>query len=338
MPVVRLAEKFSVGYAYATSLLSYMVDGAPRPFSATFAVTNRCNLRCEYCNCPFIDPSHLSLEQVDVLFDRLQGMGVRRLGLAGGEPLLRHDLGEIIARAKQRGFFVSVNSNLTLYDRNPEPLGHADLVYTSLDGDRAAHNRARGERAYDGVVDGIKDLVRRGKPVIAICVVTEHSIGQAEVLLEQAERLGYRMHFQPQCVDTEIVRGEVSASVSNEELRAFWRRLLESKRMGRPIVSSTPYLELLSQWNDFSISAYYDSQTRCPAGHGYIYIDPQANAFACAYTKGQTPPVNLLANDWRESWDRQNPCTRCTVGPMLEFNLLFQRPLTAALESIRSYG
>ena len=79
-------------------------------------------------------------------------------------------------------------------------------------------------------------------------------------------------------------------------------------------------------------------QTRCPAGHGYIYIDPQANAFACAYTKGQTPPVNLLANDWRESWDRQNPCTRCTVGPMLEFNLLFQRPLTAVLESIRSYG
>ena len=107
---MRLGEKLSVGYAYATSLLSYMVDGAPRPFSATFAVTNRCNLRCEYCNCPFIDPSHLTLEQIDVLFDRLQKMGVRRLGLAGGEPLLRRDLGEIIARAKRRGFFVSVNS------------------------------------------------------------------------------------------------------------------------------------------------------------------------------------------------------------------------------------
>ena len=36
---VRLADRIAVGYAYGTSLLSYMVDGAPRPFSATFAVT-----------------------------------------------------------------------------------------------------------------------------------------------------------------------------------------------------------------------------------------------------------------------------------------------------------
>ena len=45
----------ALGYAYGASLLAYMVDGTPRPFSATFAVTNRCNLRCGYCNCPFID-------------------------------------------------------------------------------------------------------------------------------------------------------------------------------------------------------------------------------------------------------------------------------------------
>jgi MoaA/NifB/PqqE/SkfB family radical SAM enzyme len=108
---VRLADKLAIGYAYGTSLLAYMVDGQPRPFSATFAVTNRCNLRCDYCNCPFIDPTNLDLGQIEVLFDRLQSMGVRRLGLAGGEPMLRADLGEIIAAAKRRRFFVSVDSN-----------------------------------------------------------------------------------------------------------------------------------------------------------------------------------------------------------------------------------
>ena len=89
---MRLVDRIAVGYAYGTSLLSYMVDGAPRPFSATFAVTNRCNLRCEYCNCPYIDPSHLGLSEIGVLFERLRTMGVRRLGLAGGEPMLRADL------------------------------------------------------------------------------------------------------------------------------------------------------------------------------------------------------------------------------------------------------
>jgi MoaA/NifB/PqqE/SkfB family radical SAM enzyme len=180
--------------------------------------------------------------------------------------------------------------------------------------------------------------VRTGKPVIAICVVTEHSIEQAEHLLAQAERLGIRMHFQPQCVDTDVVRGSVPASLTGERLRAFWRRLLEDKRAGRPVVSSTAYLEYLAAWRDFSVSAYHDPAVRCPAGYGYLYVDPQGRGWACAYTKGKMTPVDLLADDWRTAWNRETPCTACTVGPMLEFNMLFQRPLSAALEGMRAYG
>jgi MoaA/NifB/PqqE/SkfB family radical SAM enzyme len=335
---VRLAEKLGIGYAYGSSLLAYMVDGPPRPFSATFAVTNRCNLRCAYCNCPFIDPTHLDLEQIDVLFRRLRTMGVRRLGLAGGEPMMRNDLGEIVALAKREQFWVSINSNLTLFDRHPERLAGADLVYTSLDGDADAHVAARGDRSYDGVTGAIARLVAGGKPVIAICVVTEHSIDQADDLLRRAEAGGYRMHFQPQCVDTDVVRGSVSPALSNARLRAFWSHLLDEKRRGRPIVSSTPYLEFLSEWDDFSVSAYHDPSVRCPAGRGYLYVDPLGKAYACAYTKRKMEAVDLLAQDWRVAWDRETPCTTCTVGPMLEFNMLFKRPLAAALEGLRAYG
>jgi hypothetical protein len=54
--------------------------------------------------------------------------------------------------------------------------------------------------------------------------------------------------------------------------------------------------------------------------------------------KGKTQGVDLLASGWREAWDRKTPCTTCTVGPMLEFNLLFQRPLAAAVESVHAYA
>jgi MoaA/NifB/PqqE/SkfB family radical SAM enzyme len=335
---MRFAEQLALGYAYGTSLLGYMVDGPPRPFSATFAVTNRCNLRCAYCNCPFIDPTNLGLEQIEVLFRRLRSMGVRRLGLAGGEPTLRADLVDIIALAKRERFFVSVNSNLTLFHRHPERLADADLVYTSLDGDPASHVAARGARSHDGVLDAIARLIRDGKPVIAICVVTEHSIDHSDYLLRQAEAVGFRMHFQPQCVDTDVVRGSVAKALTNERLRAFWLELLDAKRKGRPVVSSTPYLEYLSRWEDFSTSAYYDATVRCAAGRGYLYVDPLGQAYACAYTKKKMEPVDLLSQDWRVAWDRHTPCTRCTVGPMLEFNMLFERPVAAALESFRAYG
>jgi len=133
------------------------------------------------------------------------------------------------------------------------------------------------------------------------------------------------MHFQPQCVDTDVVRGAVAPSLSNERLRA--RGLLDEKRKGRPIVSSTPYLEFLAEWEDFTVSAYDAPDERCPAGHGYLYVDPLGRGYPCAYTKGKTTPVDLLAHDWREAWDREKPCSTCTVGPMLEFNMLFKRPL-----------
>ncbi len=335
---MRLTDTLAMGYAYGTSLLSYMVDGPPRPFSASFAVTNRCNLRCEYCNCPFSDPTQLDLARIDVLFGRLKDMGVRRLGLAGGEPMMRKDIGDIIGMAKERGFYVTLNSNLTLYARHPERVAQADLIYTSLDGDEAAHTAARGEGSWDGVLTAVKQILATGKPVIAICVVTEHSVAQAETILRTAEDIGFRVHFQPQCTETDIVRGAVSAHVGNERFRAFWRGLMEQKRRGRPIVSTTPYLETLSRWEDFSISAYKEPGVRCAAGHGFLYVDPLGKAYPCAYTKLKTEAVDLLADDWRTAWKRETPCTTCSVGPMLEFNLLFKRPRAAAIEGARAYG
>lgn len=335
---MKLREQWVLGSAYLRSLLSYWIDGAPRPFSATFAVTNRCNLRCTYCNSPFLDPAELDLDRIGVLFSRLQAMGIRRIGLAGGEPLLREDFGDIVRLAKQHGFWVSVNSNLSLFERRGESLAEADLIYTSLDGSPAAHAAARGDERAERVVEAMRALIRAGKPVVAICVVTEHSKDEVDYLLRLAEEVGFLVHFQPQCVDTELVRGAPSATVTNEQWRTFWRIIVEHKRQKRAIASSLPYLEYLSQWANFSVSALYDARETCPAGRGYLYIDPLGIAYPCAYTKGKTRGVPLLEKDWQRAWDRHTPCTRCVVGPMLEFNLLFRSPVRAALDHFYTYA
>ena len=330
-----LGATAAMGAAYAMSLLAWWSGGRARPFSASFAVTNRCNLRCHYCNTPFLDPEDLPLDKIAVLFGRLRRAGVKRLGLLGGEPLMRKDIGEIIALGRRMGFYVSINSNLNLYARRPEAFDEVDLVFTSLDGDAEAHRRNRGERSYDGVVDAIRDLVRRRKPLIAIAVVTEHNLDQPEHLLRQAEELGFRVHFQPQCSDTDIVRGAIPEDLSDDRLRAFWTHLLEQKRKGRPVASSTPYLAAQARWPSFKVSAFLDPDARCAAGRGFLYVDPQGRAYPCAYTKGKAPPVDLLTQDWAEAFPGSTPCTECNVGPMLEFNLLFRRPFTTSLAALR---
>ncbi|HXU34005.1 MAG TPA: radical SAM protein, partial [Thermoanaerobaculia bacterium] len=61
------------------------------------SVTDRCNLRCVYClpedaEFPFGDRDFLSPEEIETLVGTLVRLGIRRVRLTGGEPLVRKDL------------------------------------------------------------------------------------------------------------------------------------------------------------------------------------------------------------------------------------------------------
>jgi hypothetical protein len=45
----------------------------------------------------------------------------------------------------------------------------------------------------------------------------------------------------------------------------------------------------------------------------------------------------MLGDHWRDAVGRETPCTRCSVGPYLEFNLLYQKPLRTGLSVAASY-
>jgi MoaA/NifB/PqqE/SkfB family radical SAM enzyme len=335
---MALDPRLGAAMALAQGVFGWHVGRGTRMVSATFAVTNRCNLRCNYCNTPFLDPQDLPLPSVELVFDRLRELGVKRLGLTGGEPLARKDIREVVTLAKARGFWVTMNTNLTLYARRKAELAGVDMFFTSLDGPRAEHEAARGEGSFDGVLEAAREITQGGRRVVAICVVSEHNLAQARELLDVASSTGIQLHFQPQCYDTAIVRGSPASELTNARLRSFFARLLDYKRDGLPIASSGAYLEALSQWNDFSRTASLDAGSRCLASRGFMYVDPHGDAYPCAYTKGKSTPVSMLGPDWRTAVDRELPCTRCSVGPYLEFNLLYQRPVRSALNVLRSYA
>ena len=323
--------------AFARSLYSYYVDGAPRPFSASLAITNHCNLRCEYCNAPFLAPGGLPFEKLEIVLDRLYAIGVRRLGIFGGEPLLRKDCEKIARGAKARGFYVSINSNLQLYRRFPGVFDHVDITMTSIDGHRELHEEGRGAGSFDGVLDAVGDLRRRGKKVVAICVVRDEALDRLDDALEIAASHGIVVHFQPRSVDGKRARGALQKRVGNEERRAAWAYLLEQKRAGAPVASSEFYLEHMSRWEDFSKTAIFDPTQRCAAGHGFIFVDPHANVYACGFIDGQVESVNLLDDGWDDLRLPKPPCTTCAVGPYVEFNQLFRHPMLAPMAAARTY-
>ena len=109
------------------------------------SVTDRCNFRCTYCmpkeiftrDYEFLSRDLLlSFEEIERLV-RLSGeLGVHKVRLTGGEPLLRRDLEHLIASLKAMGDFeVTMTTNGALLARNAQALKDAglDRISVSLD-------------------------------------------------------------------------------------------------------------------------------------------------------------------------------------------------------------
>ena len=109
-------------------------------------VTNRCNLRCNYC---FMNAGasgvvyEPTLDQIRQLMQQARDekpMGSKAIQITGGEPTVREDLFEIIRTAKELGFsHVQVNTNGIKLAESVEYCQHlkdekVNTVYMSFDG------------------------------------------------------------------------------------------------------------------------------------------------------------------------------------------------------------
>src|SRR5712691_2858938 len=89
---------FNSHSAFCIQHFMSLLDALSRPLrNLRLSVTDRCNLRCEYCMpeeeytwLPREDVLHF--EEISALVDVFLALGVDRLRLTGGEPLLRRDL------------------------------------------------------------------------------------------------------------------------------------------------------------------------------------------------------------------------------------------------------
>ena len=112
-----------------------MEMGAPRPITyLRVSVTDRCDFRCVYCmaeNMTFLPKKELlTLEELDRMFSTFIGMGVRKLRITGGEPLVRRDIMTFF-QAMTRHLDTGALQELTLTTNGSQLERFADALFAA---------------------------------------------------------------------------------------------------------------------------------------------------------------------------------------------------------------
>lgn len=153
--------------------LSTVADTFGRPLkSLRLSVTDRCNLRCAYCM-PEADyvwlprEDLLSFEEMATLTGYFTDLGVDKVRLTGGEPLLRRDLPRLIRLLLQNRQIteIALTTNGILLADQAQSLYEAGLhrVTVSLDTLRPERFRQLTRRdEYARVLEGIEAVGRAG--------------------------------------------------------------------------------------------------------------------------------------------------------------------------------
>lgn len=163
------------------------------------AVTPRCNLRCIYCHHEgerAID-GELSCEMATGIIRAASDLGIRSLKITGGEPLIRHDLEEIIAGAHEAlpGLDISITTNGTLLAGRAERLAEAGLsrANISLPSLEPERYRAitRSVRGPSRVLAGIDSAIDAGlDPIKLNMVVLRENEDEIQDMIDLSSRKG----------------------------------------------------------------------------------------------------------------------------------------------------
>ena len=164
------------------------------------SVTDRCNFRCTYCmprevfdaGYKFLPhDAILSFEEIARLARVFVGLGVEKIRLTGGEPLVRRDVHRLVAMLQGLNVEITLTTNGSLLAKQAQALARAGLnrVTVSLDSLDDATFRAMNDADFPvaRVIEGIEAAAAAGLEPVKINMVVKRGVND-DAILAMAER------------------------------------------------------------------------------------------------------------------------------------------------------
>ena len=179
-----------------------IVDTLQRPLrDLRISVTDRCNLRCTYCmprevfgkNFVFLPRGELlSFEEIERLVRLFVGLGVHKIRLSGGEPLLRHSVERLIEKLAKlqcpdgATVELAMTTNGVLLTKKAQALKDAGLsrLTVSLDGlsEETFRRMSDSDASVASVLDGIVAAQAIGLTPVKVNMVVKRGVNEHEII------------------------------------------------------------------------------------------------------------------------------------------------------------
>jgi cyclic pyranopterin phosphate synthase len=153
------------------------------------SVTDKCNLRCFYC-LPrhfkdFEQPAHwLTFDEIERVIGAFADLGVAKVRITGGEPLLRRDLPDLVKQLSQLAGVddLSLSTNAVLLSRQAQALRNAGIsrINVSLDTLKPDRFTQIAGGKLQPVMDGLMAARQSGFAPIKINMVAMKGINDDE--------------------------------------------------------------------------------------------------------------------------------------------------------------
>lgn len=283
-------------------MLQFSSDATP---IVVWNTTNRCNLSCRHCYLDAEDRDYngeLTTREAKAFIDDLAEMKVPVLLFSGGEPLLRHDLFELAAYARDKGLRPVLSTNGTLITPEmAQRLRETGFQYVgvSLDGNEAVHDHFRGRSGcFQEALAGIRNSIAAGnKTGIRFTVnrLNIHTLPEILDVVEQEKIPRFCMyHLVYAGRGKEMAEMDTSAEQKRQTIELLIEKTMDFNRRGVEVEVLTTdnhadgihilqYMERHQPERVAEIRRLLEMHGGCSAGEKMANVDPRGNVHACQF-------------------------------------------------------
>jgi MoaA/NifB/PqqE/SkfB family radical SAM enzyme len=310
--------------------------GTPTLLSANLYLTHRCNLRCLYCSSPYRDTLELATGQWRSVIDELAALGCRRIGILGGEPLLRRDVGEVIDHVRARGMACVLTSNGLMVPRRVDDLRGLSTLVLSLDAPGPANDAQRGAGVFAAVQRALAAARAAEIPVKLNAVMSALTAPHLDALLAFCETHDLHVTVNVMRSGTpDLCHQAATIKAEDEAIHQLLDRLAAAARDNPRLLFSEVTYRYAMRWGDYGRDRFEAHELpaadprlregpRCQAGRFYLSIDPDGTTYPCAVTAGRITGGNVVTEGVATAWRRLHGhgCVACYAPCMVEQNFL----------------